>query len=247
LQGAVELRNITFGYSRIDPPLVENLTVTLKPGDRVALVGASGAGKSTIARLVCGLYELWEGEILLDGIPRSQIPHQVLSQSLALVDQDVLLFAGTVKENLTLWDATVPDSDLVKACTDAAIHDVVVAMSGGYDAELLEGAANLSGGQRQRLEIARALVANPTILVMDEATSALDAETEHRIVQNLRCRGCSCLIVAHRLSTIRDCNEIIVLERGHVVQRGTHATLLQEGGAYAHLIHSEGEALVEVR
>jgi ATP-binding cassette subfamily C protein len=245
VQGFMELCNITFGYSRIDPPLVQNLTVTLKPGDRVALVGASGSGKSTIAKLACGLYEPWEGEILVDGIPRAQIPRPVLSQALAMVDQELLLFAGTVKDNLTLWDATVPDGDLVQACTDAEIHDVVVAMSGGYDAELLEGAANLSGGQRQRLEIARALVTKPAILVMDEATSALDAETEHRIVQNLRRRGCTCLIVAHRLSTIRDCDEIIVLERGRVVQRGTHVALMQEGGVYAHLIHSEGEALVE--
>jgi ABC-type bacteriocin/lantibiotic exporter with double-glycine peptidase domain len=243
LQGTVELRQVTFGYSPGGPPLIAQLSVSLKPGQWVALVGASGSGKSTLAKLVCGLYEPWEGSILFDGMPRSQLPRAVLTQSIALVDQDLSFFAGTVRDNLTLWDATVPESQLVQACQDATVHDTVLAMAGGYDGTLLEGAANLSGGQRQRLEIARALLHNPAIVVLDEATSALDADTEQQIVGRLRQRGCSCLIVAHRLSTIRDCDEIIVLERGKVVQRGTHAALLDEGGAYLRLLRSEGEAL----
>jgi NHLM bacteriocin system ABC transporter peptidase/ATP-binding protein len=241
LRGHVEVCNVTFGYSHVSPPDLEHISFTLEPGTWVAVVGTSGSGKSTLARLVCGLYTPWEGEIRFDGRPRAQIPRPVLTHSVAMVDQDMVFFAGTVRDNLTLWDDTVPDSQLVQACKDALIHDVIVAMPGSYDGMLLEGAANLSGGQRQRLEIARALVPNPAVLVLDEATSALDAETEERIAQHLRCRGCACVIVAHRLSTIRACDDIIVLDQGKVVQRGTHAALLREGGVYARLL-CEAEA-----
>ncbi|MCC5648009.1 NHLP family bacteriocin export ABC transporter peptidase/permease/ATPase subunit [Nostoc sp. CHAB 5824] len=238
LQGHVELRNVTFGYSRVEPPLIDNLSLTVKPGQRIALVGGSGSGKSTVAKLICGLYQPWDGEICFDGVERSQIKRSVLANWLAMVEQDIFLFAGTVRENITLWDSTVPEADLVQACQDAAIHDAVASLPGKYDFELIEGGMNISGGQRQRLEIARALVRNPTVLVLDEATSALDAETELIINRNLRQRGCSCIVVAHRLSTIRDCHEIIVLEQGKIVQRGTHEELWQQGGTYVRLLHA---------
>lgn len=239
LTGEIELRNIIFGYNPNEPPLIEDFSLLVRPGQRIALVGASGSGKSTIGRLICGLYPLWSGEILFDGRPLEQIPPGILASSLAYVDQDIFLFAATVRENISLWDHGVEDVRLARALQDAAIFDDVALRPGLYDYRVAEGGLDFSGGQRQRLEIARALVGEPTILVLDEATSGLDPVVEERIDENLRRRGCTTIIIAHRLSTIRDCDEIIVLVNGRIAGRGTHPELIESCAQYVDLLQGE--------
>ena len=238
LSGAFELRDVTFGFAPGGEPLIRDFSLKVVPGSRVALVGASGSGKSTVVRLIAQLYRPWSGEILFDSVPRAEIPQAVFANSVSFVDQEVFLFEGSVRDNVTMWNPAIPESDLVQALRDAEIHEAVACRPGGTASPVLTGGANFSGGQRQRLEIARALATNPSIVILDEATSALDAETEERIDASLRRRGVTCLIVAHRLSTIRDADEIVVMDRGSIVERGTHEELMAGGGRYARLLVS---------
>lgn len=239
LSGEVELRNVTFGYSRLGDALIENFSMHLKPGQRVAFVGASGCGKSTLAKLISGLYHPWDGEILFDGKPISEIDRSVFTGSLAVVDQEIILFEDTVSQNIRMWDNTIQDFEVILAARDAQIYQDIMKRKGGLDGRLAEGGRDLSGGQRQRLEIARVLAQDPSIIIMDEATSALDARTEYELVKAVKDRGITCIVIAHRLSTVRDCDEIIVLDKGRVVERGTHEQLYAEGGVYTELISND--------
>ncbi|MEQ9557340.1 MAG: NHLP family bacteriocin export ABC transporter peptidase/permease/ATPase subunit [Rhodospirillales bacterium] len=240
LSGRVEARNLSFGFSPLDPPMIDGISISVEAGSRIAIVGASGSGKSTLGRLIAGVLKPWDGDVLIDGHPLAEVPRQVFADTVAYVDQDIFLFSGTIHENLTLWDGQVPDHVLTQALKDSAIHDDVMARPGRIESLVEEGGINFSGGQRQRLELARALVGQPRVLVLDEATAALDPVTEKNIDDNLRRRGCTCIIIAHRLSTIRDCDEIIVLRKGKIAERGTHEHLMAHGQEYPRLIGTEG-------
>lgn len=239
MQGHLELRNVTFGYSPLDPPLIENFSFKLEPGQRIAFVGPTGCGKSTLSKLISGLYQPWSGEILYDGQPLKNIPRSVFTTSVGLVDQRIVLFAGTIRDNLTLWDKAISDEAVVKAAKDACIHDEIVQRTGAYETRVIENGMNFSGGQRQRLEIAKSLVYSPRILILDEATSTLDSLSELEISRNIRKRGCTCVMIAHRLSTIQECDEIIVLNHGKISERGTHEELKTRQGLYQDLCKRE--------
>lgn len=239
LSGEIEIRNISFGYAKLRPPLIRDFSMHIRPGSKVAFVGASGCGKSTLAKLISGLYEPWSGEILFDGRSIREIDRSVFTSSLAVVDQDITLFEDTIAQNIRLWDDTIEDFEVILAARDAQIHDDIMQRDGGYEGRLTENGSDLSGGQRQRLELARVLAQDPTIIVLDEATSALDAQTEYKVINAITERGITCIVVAHRLSTIRDCDEIIVLNQGEVVERGTHEELYALGGVYTALVTNE--------
>ncbi len=239
LQGTVEMRDVTFGYSKLGSPLIENFNLTLDVGKTVAFVGPSGSGKSTLANLVSGLYKPWSGQILIGGMPIEQISHESLTGSLAVVNQDIVLFKDTIAQNIKLWDDTIPDDRMTQASRDAQIHAIILQRDGGYDYRILDHGSDFSGGERQRLEIARVLAQNPSILIMDEATSALDANTEAQVIRNIKNRKVTSIVIAHRLSTIRDSDEIIVLDNGKVEERGTHDELMSKNGLYARLVETE--------
>ena len=239
LTGSIRMESVNFGYCPLDPPLLKDFCLDVAPGKSVALVGASGCGKSTVVKLIAGLYQPWDGRILLDGQPVSEIDRDVLAASLSAVDQDISLFHDTIANNIRMWDTSLSDEYVMNAAKCACIHDDIFRRPGGYQYVLEEGGQDLSGGQRQRIEIARALAQSPAILLLDEATSALDAETEGRIVRNVRERGITCVIAAHRLSTIRDCDTILVMENGRVMERGTHETLTAMNGLYTRLIAAD--------
>lgn len=239
LSGLVEMKNVTFGYSRLADPLIEDFSLTLKPGSRIAFVGSSGCGKSTLSKLISGLYKPWSGEILFDGKPMRDIKRSVFTGSLAVVDQDIILFEDTIANNIKMWDNSIEDFEMIMAARDAKLHEDIMQREGGYSYKITEGGKDFSGGQRQRMEIARVLAQDPTIIILDEATSALDAKTEFEVVNAIKNRGITCIVVAHRLSTIRDCDEIIVMDRGKVVERGTHDELYAKGGVYTQLVTSD--------
>ncbi len=236
LKGRIELKNVTFGYNTFSQPQIKNFSMKLEAGKSVAFVGTSGCGKSTLAKLITGLYQPWEGEILFDGKHRNEINADEFTNSVAMIDQHVVMFDDTIMANIKMWDSSIEDFAMVLACRDAQVREEVITRPEGFNTRLMKGGKNFSGGQLQRIEIATALAREPVILIMDEATSALDAETEKRIMDSIRMMGVTLIVIAHRLSTIRDCDEIVVLDKGEVVERGTHQALMEMDGVYKKLV-----------
>lgn len=239
LKGDIVFDHVTFGYTKLADPFIDNFSLTVKTGGSVAFVGPSGCGKSTMAKLLSGLYKPWKGEILYDGKPIDQIPRDVFTSSLSVVDQDIVLFEDDISDNISLWDKSIEDFEIILAARDAYIHDEIISREGGYHCLIRENGKNFSGGQKQRIEIARVLAKDPSVIILDEATSALDSETEHKVMEAIKARGITIIVIAHRLSTIRDCDEIIVMDKGKVLERGTHEELMAKGGMYEQLISME--------
>jgi ABC-type bacteriocin/lantibiotic exporter with double-glycine peptidase domain len=236
LTGEIELRDVTFGYDRSLPPILNHFSLKIKAGERIALVGPSGCGKSTVLSLVSGLYEPWEGEVLFDGKPRKAIDRMTFVNSISVVNQDVMLFEGSISDNVKMWDESIDDTTMMQACSDAQIHYEIMERPGAYQGVIAERGRNFSGGQRQRIEIATALAKEPTILLMDEGTSALDPQTEANVMKNLYDKGMTMIMIAHRLETIRECDQIYVVEQGCVTMHGTHDELRQKDGLYSNLL-----------